>query len=283
MGKNHRYYKIKDKKLTKNKKNSKLNKSVAFALSGIATLGAASLLAGETHDAQAMIGKSGGVTSRMITNKSPIIKPAPGLSIGTSRLLAGSKGAINSGVSNPGAGNFTGKAATSGHSTATSRVLAGSKGAINTGTVNSDGTQFQGIKGNKPSTPTITTNSTATTGSKGLSAKESTTGSSKKVTFSNKTTIIGESGSKVTPTVSTGSSSKGSLTSTGTTSDRGSLSSDASGTLKYKGNVKNKAQKFEGGSASSVQLKNPTLSEQSHSQKGNKNDFVSTTEGFYRK
>lgn len=38
MGRNNLDYKLKDKKLTKNKKNAKLNKSIAFALAGVASI-----------------------------------------------------------------------------------------------------------------------------------------------------------------------------------------------------------------------------------------------------
>lgn len=38
MGRNNLDYKLKDKRLTKNKKSAKLNKSIAFALAGMASI-----------------------------------------------------------------------------------------------------------------------------------------------------------------------------------------------------------------------------------------------------
>ena len=38
MGRNNLDYKLKDKRLTKNKRNAKLNKSIAFALASVASI-----------------------------------------------------------------------------------------------------------------------------------------------------------------------------------------------------------------------------------------------------
>lgn len=103
MGRNNRDYKIKDKNLTKNKKNAKLNKSIALTLAGMAAIGAGATIGGQTQDAQAMMGRVGSVASKMVKGgmtKMPMTTgkiSSPGLGVGTSRVLGGSKHAINSG------------------------------------------------------------------------------------------------------------------------------------------------------------------------------------------
>lgn len=105
MGKNNRDYKIKDKNLTKNKKNAKLNKSIAFTLAGMAAIGAGATLGGQNQDAQAMMGRVGSMASKMVktttTTKMPMsntkVTSSIGTKVGTSRVLNGAPGAINSG------------------------------------------------------------------------------------------------------------------------------------------------------------------------------------------
>lgn len=98
MGRNNRDYKIKDKNLTRNKKNAKLNKSIAFTLASMATIGAGTMIGGQSHEAEAMLGRIGSSVvkaSKSVSFKMPTSKPTN--NIITSRALTGAPGAINSG------------------------------------------------------------------------------------------------------------------------------------------------------------------------------------------
>lgn len=104
MGRNNRDYKIKDKNLTKNKKNAKLNKSIALTLAGMAAIGAGAAIGGQNQDAQAMMGRVGSIATKGVKGAAITKMPmtggkisSPGLGVGTSRVLGGSKHAINSG------------------------------------------------------------------------------------------------------------------------------------------------------------------------------------------
>lgn len=219
MGRNNRDYKIKDKNLTKNKKNAKLNKSIAFTLAGMAAIGAGAAFGGQTQDAQAMMGRVGNMATKIaktVTTKIP---------------------------------STTGKitSSSSGIKTVTSRVLNGAPGAINSGKLGSDGTQYAGLP--KTSTSSSTLNKTSTT----------TTTTPKTQT--------------ATLTTTTTSSSPSSTTSL----------SKATAKLSNVGSLGDKTKIFEGGSASSVALKDGSLKQQAYTQKGNTGGNLLTTEGFYRK
>lgn len=98
MGRNNRDYKIKDKNLTRNKKNAKLNKSIAFTLASMATIGAGTMIGGQLHEAEAMLGRIGSSVvkvSKSVNFKMPTSKPTT--NVVTSRALRGAPGAINSG------------------------------------------------------------------------------------------------------------------------------------------------------------------------------------------
>lgn len=104
MGRNNRDYKIKDKNLTKNKKNAKLNKSIALTLAGMAAIGAGAAIGGQNQDAQAMMGRVGSAVTKMaggamakIPTTSGKITYSSGIKTTTSRMLRGSVGSINSG------------------------------------------------------------------------------------------------------------------------------------------------------------------------------------------
>lgn len=101
MGRNNRDYKIKDKNLTKNKKNAKLNKSIALTLAGMAAIGAGAAIGGQNQDAQAMMGRFGSIASKMVKGTPKMNMTTPkinsSIKIGTSRVLNGAPGAINSG------------------------------------------------------------------------------------------------------------------------------------------------------------------------------------------
>lgn len=134
MGRNNRDYKIKDKNLTKNKKNAKLNKSIALTLAGMAAIGAGAALGGQNQDAQAMIGRAGSMATKVaktVTTKIPAT---------------------------------SGKISSSGIGVGTSRVLGGSKHSINSGKIGSNGTQYAGIpKTSASSTSMLNKNTTSTT------------------------------------------------------------------------------------------------------------------------
>lgn len=98
MGRNNREYKIKDKNLTRNKKNAKLNKSIAFTLASMATIGAGAMIGGQSHEAEAMLSRVGSSvlkSSNSVAFKMPTSKPST--NVVTSRALTGAPGAINSG------------------------------------------------------------------------------------------------------------------------------------------------------------------------------------------
>lgn len=145
MGSNNRYYKMKDKKLTKNKKNAKLNKSIAFALASIATVGASSILVSTGDDAKAMMGRTPAKTFNTMKSSKTLLKPGvnPNTSLTTQRMLRGAPGAINSGRIGP------------------------------------NGTQYQGMKTSKPNTAVshnqVTTNTTLNTSASGVSLKPTNT------------------------------------------------------------------------------------------------------------
>lgn len=126
MGRNNRDYKIKDKNLTKNKKNAKLNKSIALTLAGMAAIGAGAAIGGQNQDAQAMMGKVGSMANKMVKGtmtKMPMTSgkiSSPGLGVGTSRVLGGSKHAINSGKMGSNGTLFAGLPKTSTSSISTS-------------------------------------------------------------------------------------------------------------------------------------------------------------------
>lgn len=105
MGKNNRDYKIKDKNLTKNKKNAKLNKSIAFTLAGIATIGAGAIISEQPHEAKAMLGRIGNSIIQTAKKSFKISNATP---VATSRALRGSVGAINSGNSGNNGTQFMG-------------------------------------------------------------------------------------------------------------------------------------------------------------------------------
>lgn len=170
MGKNNRDYKIKDKNLTKNKKNAKLNKSIAFTLAGMAAIGAGATLSGQNQDAQAMMGKVGSIATKAVksaTTKMPMVTSKVTSSIGTK--------------------------------VATSRVLNGAPGAINSGRVGSNGTQFAGLP--KTSTTTSTLNKTTTTTPKSPTTTTTTTGSLTSTSSKGtpKLSNVGSLGSKTDP------------------------------------------------------------------------------------
>lgn len=126
MGRNNRDYKIKDKNLTKNKKNAKLNKSIAFTLAGMAAIGAGAAIGGQNQDAQAMMGRVGSMANKTVKGtmtKMPMTSgkiSSPGLGVGTSRVLGGSKHAINSGKMGSNGTLFAGLPKTSTSSISTS-------------------------------------------------------------------------------------------------------------------------------------------------------------------
>lgn len=97
MGRNNRDYKIKDKNLTKNKKNAKLNKSIAFTLASMATIGAGTMIGGQSHEAEAMLGRVGSTVVKASKSVSFRMPTKPATSVVTSRALTGAPGAINSG------------------------------------------------------------------------------------------------------------------------------------------------------------------------------------------
>lgn len=154
MGRNNRDYKIKDKNLTKNKKNAKLNKSIALTLAGMAAIGAGAAIGGQNQDAQAMMGRFGSAVTKMAG--------------GAMAKIPTTSGKITS---------------YSGIKTTTSRMLRGSVGAINSGRLGSNGTQFAGLpktsttsgmlnKNTSPTAPktqtstlTTTTSTSSSTGS----------------------------------------------------------------------------------------------------------------------
>lgn len=174
MGKNNRDYKIKDKNLTKNKKNAKLNKSIAFTLAGMAAIGAGATLGGQNQDAQAMMGRVGSMASKMVkttTTKMPMSNTKVTSSIGTK--------------------------------VGTSRVLNGAPGAINSGRLGSNGTSYAGLPKTSTNTSTITkttTTSTPKTQTATLTTTKTTTSStatSGKVTP--KLSNVGSLGDKTKP------------------------------------------------------------------------------------
>ena len=283
MGKNQRYYKIKDKKLTKNKKNAKLNKSMAFALSGIATIGAASLIAGTAQDAQAMMGKpgTGVVSTKFSPSIKPGVKPAPGLKVTTSRGLNGAPGAINSGRLGNDGTMFKGMnqgGGIKGVKTTNGLKNTGIKTGAATGGLKTDGIKTGGATGGT-SGGILKTN-----GMKGAHGD-------KHVNFAPGTTQIPDApplpqqSTKPTLTANkgTGAGASGVTLSTGTGSATTSTSGVSGGKLSYKGNVREKAGMYSGGNASNVQLKDGALNQKAFNQSGNKGGPVLTTEGFYRK
>ena len=146
MGRNNRDYKIKDKNLTKNKKNAKLNKSIALTLAGMAAIGAGAAIGGQNQDAQAMMGRVGSLASKIAG--------------GAMTKMPRSIGKISS--TKVGA--------------ATSRVLHGAPGSINSGRIGSNGTQFAGLpktsassgmlnKNTSPTAPKTQTSTSSSTGS----------------------------------------------------------------------------------------------------------------------
>ena len=132
MGRNNRDYKIKDKNLTKNKKNAKLNKSIALTLAGMAAIGAGAAIGGQNQDAQAMMGRVGSLASKIAG--------------GAMTKMPGSIGKISS--TKVGA--------------ATSRVLHGAPGSINSGRIGSNGTQFAGLPKTSASSGILNKNTNST-------------------------------------------------------------------------------------------------------------------------
>lgn len=179
MGKNNRDYKIKDKNLTKNKKNAKLNKSIAFTLAGMAAIGAGATLSGQNQDAQAMMGKVGSIATKAVksaTTKMPMVTSKVTSSIGTK--------------------------------VATSRVLNGAPGAINSGRVGSNGTQFAGLPKTSTTTSTLNKTTTTTTSTPKTQTATLTTTTTTKTTTSSSTSStkgtpklsnVGSLGSKADP------------------------------------------------------------------------------------
>lgn len=145
MGRNNRDYKIKDKNLTKNKKNAKLNKSIALTLAGMAAIGAGAAIGGQNQDAQAMMGRVGSAVTKMAGGAMTKM-PMTGGKITSTKVGA-----------------------------ATSRVLHGAPGSINSGRIGSNGLSFAGLpktsassistsnKNTAPTTKTQTSNLTTTT------------------------------------------------------------------------------------------------------------------------
>lgn len=120
MGRNNCDYKIKDKNLTKNKKNAKLNKSIALTLAGMAAIGTGATLSGHNQDAQAIMGKVGSAANKMVRGSMTKIPKATskisssiGTKVGTSRVLGGAKHAINSGNTGSNGTQFAGLPKTS--------------------------------------------------------------------------------------------------------------------------------------------------------------------------
>lgn len=264
MGKNQRYYKIKDKKLTKNKKNAKLNKSLAFALSGLATLGATSMLTTDTQEAKAMMGKVTSVANKVNSSAGKIMKPTTG--VHTSRVLRGSVGSINTGVIGNNGTPYTGLNTTTKFSTQSSKHT-GVKAAVtptvstNTGTIHNatviTTNKTTAVKGNL--TPTISTN----------------TG-----TIHNATSSVDKSS---TATVIK-NGPKGILKTTGVKNlTKKTVTFADQQTSKLGKNVSEKVTLFNNGSSSKLVLKNGKQNQQAFNQQGNTNNVVLTTEGFHRK
>ena len=318
MGKNQRYYKIKDKKLTKNKKNAKLNKSMAFALSGIATIGAASLIAGTAQDAQAMMGKpgTGVVSTKFSPSIKPGVKPAPGLKVTTSRGLNGAPGAINSGrLGNDGTmfkgmnqgGGIKGVKTTNGLKNTGIKTGAatgglktdgiktgGATGGTSGGILKTNG--MKGAHGDKhvnfapgttqiPDAPPLPQQSTKPTLTTNTGAGAGASGVTLKAPQIPDAPPLPQQSTKPTLTANkgTGAGASGVTLSTGTGSATTSTSGVSGGKLSYKGNVREKAGMYSGGNASNVQLKDGALNQKAFNQSGNKGGPVLTTEGFYRK
>ena len=148
MGRNNLDYKLKDKNLTKNKKNAKLNKSIALTLAGMAAIGAGAAIGGQNQDAQAMMGRVGSAVTKMAVGAMTKM-PMTGGKITSTKVGA-----------------------------ATSRVLHGAPGSINSGRIGSNGLSFAGLpktsatsgilnKNTSPTTPkaptTTTTSNLSTT------------------------------------------------------------------------------------------------------------------------
>ena len=177
MGRNNRDYKIKDKNLTKNKKNAKLNKSIALTLAGMAAIGAGAAIGGQNQDAQAMMGRVGSAASKIAG--------------GAMTKMPRSIGKISS--TKVGA--------------ATSRVLHGAPGSINSGRIGSNGTQFAGLpktsessgmlnKNTSPTAPkTQTSTLTTTTSTSSSTGSLTSTGGKGTPKLSN----VGSLGSKADP------------------------------------------------------------------------------------
>lgn len=120
--------------MIKGERNSKIKKAVAVTLAGIAAIGAGSIAASNMKDAKALRilgGLKSIVTGRNTSN---------GMSY---QGMHKSSSTINNNVFK----NF--KASSSGAKVSTSRVLNGSKGSINSGATTSNGSAYQGMKGNQ--------------------------------------------------------------------------------------------------------------------------------------
>ena len=171
MGRNNRDYKIKDKNLTKNKKNAKLNKSIALTLAGIAAIGAGAALGGQNQDAQAMMGRFGSAVTKMAggaTTKMPIT---------------------------------TGKISSTKVGAATSRVLHGAPGSINSGRIGSNGTLFGGLPKTSANSGILNknTNSTPKTPPTTTTSNLSTNTVSKTSKGTPKLSNVGQLGDKTKP------------------------------------------------------------------------------------
>lgn len=129
MGRNNRDYKIKDKNLTKNKKNAKLNKSIALTLAGMAAIGAGAAIGGQNQDAQAMMGRVGSAVTKMAgaaMTKMPMTGgkiTSTKVGAATSRVLHGAPGSINSGRIGSNGLSFAGLPKTSASSGTSSGIL----------------------------------------------------------------------------------------------------------------------------------------------------------------
>ena len=168
MGRNNRDYKIKDKNLTKNKKNAKLNKSIALTLAGMAAIGAGAAIGGQNQDAQAMMGRVGSMAAKMFKG-------------GTITRIPGSTGKISS---------------SSGVKIGTSRVLHGAPGSINSGRIGSNGTQFAGLPKTSESSGMLNKNTSPTAPKTQTSTLTTTTSTS------SSTGSLTSTGGKGTPKLS---------------------------------------------------------------------------------
>lgn len=123
--------------MIKGERNSKIKKAVALTLAGIAAIGAGSIAASNMKDAKALRilgGLKNIITGRNTSNGTAY----QGMHKSSSTIT---NSAFNKNL----------KTSSSSAKVNTSRVLNGSKGSINSGATTSNGTAYQGMKGNQTS------------------------------------------------------------------------------------------------------------------------------------